>query len=511
MTEIRKPTRSGGRRARHAHRAAPPTINPAPRGASGGQYAPLTDAEVGAIYDTALRLLAELGMGEVPGRLRRDLIAAGAQTRDDGRVTFPNALVEDAIAQACTKFVFHGRDDARSIEVGGDAVHFGTGGAAVQTLDLDTGLYRPSTLRDLHDFTRLQDTLDNVSWFTRCCVATDLPDEWSLDLNTAYALMKNTTKPVATAFTLAPHVAPLVEMFDMASGGQFAKRPFVKAHISPVISPMRYGEDAVDVVYECIRHNVPISCITAAQSGATAPATLAGFLAQSLAETLASLVMVHAIRPGYRMVFSNWPLVIDLRTGAFAGGGGEIALLNAASAQISNWLGLLSGVACSMTDAKAIDAQYGVEKGITALAAGLAGGNLIYESSGMTASLLGASFEAFVIDDEMHSAIYRMLRGVEVSDEALAFDTICQAVLGEGHFLGADATLRAMERDYYYAPHADRDQPIAWAEAGAPDLWQRANATARDILAQHHPSCLTGDQAAGIRSRFGSGLLNMTP
>ena len=93
----------------------------------------------------------------------------------------------------------------------------------------------------------------------------------------------------------------------------------MKAHISPVISPMRYGEDAVDVVFACIEHGIPMSCITAAQAGATAPAPLAGFLAQSLAETLASLVMVHAIRPGHPMVFSNWPFVIDLRTGAFSG------------------------------------------------------------------------------------------------------------------------------------------------------------------------------------------------
>jgi trimethylamine--corrinoid protein Co-methyltransferase len=84
--------------------------------------------------------------------------------------------VEDAIARAAKRFVLHGRDPARSIEVGGDRVYFGTGGAAVQTLDLDTGLYRPRPWPDLHDFTRLQDTLANVSWFTRCCVATDVPD-----------------------------------------------------------------------------------------------------------------------------------------------------------------------------------------------------------------------------------------------------------------------------------------------------------------------------------------------
>ncbi len=495
--------RSGGRRDRLVQRAAGPS-NPCPPGQLGGQYRPLSDPELHAIYDTALRLLAELGMGEVPERLTKDMLAIGAVDDGDGRILMPRALVEDAIAAAAKTFVFHGRDETRSIEVGGERVHFGTGGAAVQTLDLETGLYRPSTLADLHDFTRLQDTLDNVSWFTRCCVATDLSDNFELDVNTAFALMRNTTKPVATSFTLAEFVSPIVQMLDIVAGGEglFSKRPFLKAHISPVISPMRFGEDAVDVVYACVEHNIPISCITAAQSGATAPATLAGFLAQSLAETLASLVMVHALKPGFPMVFSNWPLVIDLRTGAFAGGGGEIAVLNAASAQLSNWLGLPSGVAASMTDAKAIDAQYGVEKGITALAAGLAGGNLIYESSGMTASLLGASFEAFVLDNEMHSAIYRTLRGVEVSDDTLGFEAIREAVLGEGHFLGHSQTYAAMERDYFYPQLADRDAPITWEEKGAPDIWARARETARGILETHHPEYLSAEQDRAIRDTF---------
>jgi trimethylamine--corrinoid protein Co-methyltransferase len=293
-------------------------------------------------------------------------------------------------------------------------------------------------------------------------------------------------------------------MLDIAAGGQgaFSERPFLKAHISPIISPMRFGEDAVDVVYECIRHNIPMSCITAAQAGATAPATLAGFLAQSLAETLASLVMVHALRPGFPMVFSNWPLVVDLRTGAFAGGSGETAVLNAASAQLSNWLGLPSGVACSMTDAKAIDAQYGVEKGLTSLAAALAGGNLIYESSGMTASLLGASFEAFVLDNEMHSNTYRALRGIEVSEANLGYEAIVDAVLGDGHFLGGQHTFEAMERDYYYPTLANREEPRTWAQNGALDAWSVANARAKDILEAHHPAYLSADQDRAIRQRF---------
>ncbi len=494
----------GGRKDRLAKRAAKPAVDPCPPGQKGGAYRPLSEADIEAIYETALKLLEHLGMGEVPDRLTRDLVAAGAKATGSGRVTFPSGLVQEAISSAAKNFPLHGRDPSRTIEVGRDQVYFGTGGAAVQTLDIDTGLYRPSTLEDLHNFTRLQDTLANVAWFTRCCIATDVPGDYALDVNTAFALVKNTTKPTATAFTHASHVAPIVEMFDMALGGSgaFAQTPFMKAHISPVISPMRFGEDAVHVVYECIAHNIPVSCITAAQAGATAPATLAGFLAQSLAETLASLVMVHVIRPGHPMIFSNWPLVIDLRTGAFSGGSGETAVLNAASAQLSNWLGLPSGVACSMTDAKALDAQYGAEKGITALAAALGGGNLIYESSGMTASLLGASFEAFILDDEMHSSIYRALRGIEVTQENLGFDAIVEAVLGDGHFLGGAHTLAAMERDYFYPTIADRNEPKTWADEGATDAWTRANTRARQILEEHHPEFLTPEQERDIRKRF---------
>ncbi|MEL6550242.1 MAG: trimethylamine methyltransferase family protein [Pseudomonadota bacterium] len=495
--------RSGGRRNRVKKRAAGPA-NPAPPGQVGGQYRPLTEAAIRAIYDTALRLLSEVGMGEVPLRLQADFLKAGARLDRHDRVLLPEALVKEAVAASPKRFVLHGRDPARSIEVGGDRVFFGTGGAAVHTLDLDTGLYRPSTLADLHDFTRLQDVLENVAWFTRCCVATDVPDNYDLDVNTVYALVRNTTKPVATSFTLAEHIPPIVEMLDIVAGGRgaFSERPFLKAHISPVISPLRFGEDAVDVAYGCIEHGIPMSCITAAQSGATAPATMAGFLAQSLAETLASLAMVHVIRPGFPMVFANWPFVIDLRTGAFAGGGGETAVLNGASAQISNWLGLASGVAASMTDAKAIDAQYGAEKGITALAAALAGGNLIYESSGMTASLLGASFEGFVLDNEMHSSIFRALRGIEVNEDTLGFDAIRETVLGEGHFLGHAQTHAAMERDFVYPKLADRDAPSVWGDGGAQQAWDRAREKAASILATHHPDYLSPGQDADIRARF---------
>ncbi len=500
-----KSKRSGGRASRLAARTMPAAaINPCPQGQTGGQYIPLGAGELIDIVETAYRILAEIGIGEVPAMFEELALSKGAELNHLGRLCFARQMMEDIVDGAAKSFIYFGRDPKHDFEIGGNRVRFGTGGAAVQTLDLETGLYRASTLQDLHDFTRLIDTLDNVSWFTRCCIATDIEDIFELDVNTAYALLAGTTKPVGTSFTLGTHVDPIVDMFDIALGGEglFAKRPFCKAHISPVISPLRYGEDAVEVTLACIKRGVPINAVVAAQSGATAPATLAGMLAQTTAETLAALALVNLLKPGYSMIFSNWPLVIDLRTGAFSGGGGEISVLNAAAAQISNYLGLPSGVASSMADSKAVDAQMGSEKAMSAVAAGLAGANMIYESSGMMASLLGASFEAFVLDNEMLSHVHRMIRGIEVTEETLGFEAIRTAVTGEGHFLGSGHTMDAMQRDYYYPSLADRNDPRSWAETGAPDAWSLARKKAVEILQSHKPQYISKDADRIIRDQF---------
>jgi len=433
----------------HAKRAKAPEINPCPPGARGGQYKPLSDNDIQQIYANALRILSEIGMGESPPALIEQALKEGARQNKAGRLCYPVAMIEETIAGACRNFTMVGRDAKHDFEIGGDKVYFGTGGAAVQTLDLDTRQYRAATLKDLYDFTRLADSLANISWFTRCCVATDVPDLIDLDINTAYALLRGTTKPVGTSFTVAESVDPIIDMFDIAMGGanKFRERPFCKAHIS--------------------------------------------------------LLMVNVFAPGYPMIFSNWPFVIDLRTGSFCGSGGEITLLNAASAQLSNWLDLPSGAACSMSDSKAVDAQMGLEKAMSSLGVGLAGCNMVYESSGMMASLLGASFEAMLIDDEMLSQVYRVLRGIEVNEETLGFAAIEEAVYGEGHFLGSQHTMDAMQRDYFWPTTlSDRQQPAAWEEGGATDMWQRANTRVREILESHKPQYLSDDADRTIRAKY---------
>ena len=505
MDDLKAGNRRGaGRAARHQQRQTSGAIpHPCPPGQKGGSYQPLDAAGVTKIIDQAYRLLSEIGLGDVPAELQELALAKGASLNAHGRLCYSRQMVEDVIDHAPKSFMLYGRDPKHDIEIGHDKVFYGTGGAGVQTLDSQTGLYRASTLQDLYEFTRLADQMDNISWFTRICVATDVPDVFDLDINTVYALIAGTQKPVGTSFSFGSAVAPAIAMFDeaMGSAGAFAKRPCCKVHISPIISPLKYGEDAFEVAKEAIANNMVINAIIAAQSGATAPAPLAGMLAQTTAETLAALMMVNLIQPGYPMIFSNWPFVVDLRTGSFAGSGGEISVLNAAAAQVSNALGLISGVASSMADAKAVDAQMGVEKGISSLAAGLAGANMIYESAGMMASLLGVSFEAMILDNEMLALNQRAIRGIEVNDEALGFEAIQQAVYGDGHFLGGDQTMGAMLRDYYYPSLANRDNPTLWQEKGGQDAWQAASDHYASLKAMPRETYLSRTADEAIRAR----------
>lgn len=230
---------------------------------------------------------------------------------------------------------------------------------------------------------------------------------------------------------------------------------------------------------------------------------MAGTLAQVTAEGLACLAIVNIINPGCPMTFAIWPFISDLRTGPFSGGSGEEALAMSACAQIGRFYDLPTSVAASMTDSKLPDAQAGFEKGITAVTAGLAGANRIPESAaGMLGSLMGCSYEALMIDNDMLGMAQRVVAGIEVNDETLSMDVMRDVALGAGHYLGQPQTLALMETDYLYPELADRSAPGAWEEEGSLDIMARAQQSVKQILSTHYPDHLDAKTDAAIRAKF---------
>ena len=186
-----------------------------------------------------------------------------------------------------------------------------------------------------------------------------------------------------------------------------------------------------------------------------------------------------------------------------SGGSPEQALLSAASAQMSRFYDLTGGTASGMTDSKLPDAQCGMERAYNHALVGNSGANLIYESAGMMASLMGFSLESLLIDNDLIGAVQRTIRGIEVNDETISLDTMRQVCLGgAGHYLGAEQTLKLMQRDYLYPLIGDRSSPNQWAEQGRPDLVERAAGKLRAILASHFPSHIPADVDDAIRQQF---------
>ena len=505
QTKSARPRR-GARAALIAKRKAPlpNELRPVRPGLEGGRYRLLSDADIQKIHHAALEILATIGLGGAIPTCIDAVTQAGGEYRN-GRLFFSQALVEDTLTKAARQFVLHGQTPKHDMEPWGKKIYFGTAGAAVHIVDARTGEYRDSTLADLYAMARLIDALEHIHFFQRPVVARDLSSSFDLDINTCYASIAGTAKHVGTSFIKPEHVDACLQMLHAISGseGAWRARPFVSQSNCFVVPPLKFAEDACACLESAVRGGMPVLLLSAAQAGATSPAALAGTIAQAVAEVLAGLVYINAIKPGHPAIFGTWPFVSDLRTGAMSGGSGEQTLLMAGCAQMAQFYDLTGGVCAGISDAKVPDAQMGFERGYSHALVGNTGANLIYESAGMHASLLGFCLESAVIDNDAIGAALRTVRGIEVNDETLSLDAIRDVCLnGPGHYLGHAQTLGLMQTEYLYPQVADRSSPKEWVENGSPSILDHAVRKTREILDSHYPGHIPDSIDRQLREQF---------
>ncbi len=256
------------------------------------------------IHTAALTVLERTGLTDhTPELLDLVLPKGGARLNDHNRLCFPRALMEDLLAGAAREFYVYargareGKDDMHCT---GQSVYFANSGTAVTTLESDTMSYRPSVLRDVYDFTRLVDELENIHMLGDTVLATDVSDDFTHDMNTVYAMLAGSQKPACLTFRDRSHLPAAIRMFDHASGGEgsFMKKPSVIFGGCPVVSPpLRFGRENLELMIDTAKLGLTVDLAVPPQSGATAPSTLAGTLAQTVAETLACVAIVNLINP----------------------------------------------------------------------------------------------------------------------------------------------------------------------------------------------------------------------
>lgn len=455
---------------------------------------------IAAIHETSLLALESTGIQvELPEALKI-FRKAGARV-EDNIVFFPSSLVEKALAQVPSTILLAASSGTGPLLLDGSRSFAGTGGAAINILDLETCALRPSTLKDVYDIARLVDGLDNIDFFVRPVVARDIPRE-DLDINKYYASLAGTGKHVMGSAYSVESALKIIEMASLVSGGfdNLCENPIISFITSCCLSPLRMDTETLAIMTELVRKNMPVVIGSAPMAGSTSPVTLAGTLAQMNAELLSGIVYSQLVNPGAPVIYGAVPAVADMHTGGFSGGAVEYGMLNSAAAQMARFYNIPVYNSAGVTDSRTPDIQAGYEKGFSLLQAFYSGADLVHHAAGMLDSLKTVAFEQYVIDNDIIKMARRARQGIVIDEERLAL-SIMQKVDHDGTYLTERHTKRYMRREYTFPKLADRDRPRG-KDGEFLNARERAREIARNMLKEVHTQHIPPDIDKEIRKRF---------
>ncbi|MFC2075546.1 trimethylamine methyltransferase family protein [candidate division KSB1 bacterium] len=467
----------------------------------GGQLKLLTDDNIADIHSAALRILQEIGI-KVPHDQALRIYRDGGASVDSAEniVRISRGMVETALAETPAEILLCGRDESNDLLLAGNNVYAGTGGAELSVLDLDTGILRPSTLKDVAGLARLVDALEHIDFYIRPVVARDIPQD-KLDINKYYASLANTSKHVMGNVYHPEKVGEVLNLAALLVGGrpQLRQRPIVSFITSWMSSPLTLNPDVTDILIEIVRQGMPVALSSVAIMGLTSPVTMAGNLSLTHAEQLSGIVLCQLVNPGAPVIYGGCPAVADMRDASFCPGSIERQILNAAVTQLARHVKVPNYNLAGVTDSKIPDVQAGYEKAFGICLAALAGSNYIHHAAGRIKD--GVAYEQYVIDNEIIGMAKRVLRGIRVDDDTLALDQI-RAVGHGGTFIDREHTVKHFRDEFFTPSLSDRNRREDWEKLGSKDGRERARTEATRILIEHQPLPIPMEIDREIRSKF---------
>jgi len=451
-----------------------------------GQIQILSEGEVEQIHGGAIRTLSSVGVVFEDPASREILRAAGAVVEGE-RVCLSESLVESALASGPEHVVLGARSPERSIELGLRRFVTTNGFGTTQVLEPEGKGLRDATAEDLMRLTRLADGLDQVGFCQHQVSPANLPQEL-LDVALAFIVLGNTSKHAHLSMYSARYADEVIALGDIAASGAPADSPGIFSFGCCSVSPLRFPSEATILLRKSAERRLPFLVVSGAVAGVMSPVTLAGSLVVQTAEHLAASVLAQAVRPGAPIAWGSFTSPMDPRTAQQRLGAIELSLLNGATAQMCKRYGVPFGYGTGgVTDSSEIGVQTGIEKGLTTLAAALAGVEVIHDAaSGILASGLVVSYEQMVIDAEMCRTVRRFLEGIRVDDDSLALSAIEDAGPG-GSFLATQHTAHHLRQELLLSD--------LWASGGQQeDLAGRAHERVVSLLASHQPEPLSEKQ-----------------
>ena len=465
-------------------------------------YRALTPNALKQIDQTGRKILERIGIKITDRAFLDEIKKAGARVDyDDMRVRFDGDWLDEIIKRAPSRFTLYSRDGKNDLRLGNGNVYFGNGGRVFRILDMTTGGYRYTLRRDVIYTATLVNNLENIHFYIIACQAHNLPLE-NYHRNDFFHAFNRTTKHVMGGCTDTKGAKQMHELASFIAGGEdnLARKPFVSV-ITNVLSPLTIDDKTIGILKYMTPRGVPVTCAPAPIAGATAPVTLAGTLSQMHAEALAGVAITQVITPGAKVLYGAVPLTMDMRTMEFLMGSVEMGMMNAAAVQLAKLYDLPIYASSGLTESKRPDIQAGFEKTVSSLTVAMSGADFIHLAAGIIDSGNSISYEQYVIDDEILGMTDRILQGIKVNEDTMAFDVIEKVGPG-GNYVTEDHTIDHMMDEFFYPNLSVRCNFDIWEERGRPSMLTQARERVRTILRENQEGVLDQDLISEIHKIF---------
>ena len=455
------------------------------------------DEAIEAMAGATREILARVGVWVDSERAVAALTAAGGAPGPAGRVLLPAAAVERALASVPGEFTLLARDPAKSVPVSPapDATFVHNSGEDPHVADPVTGRSRPATMADqalaarvMHRL-RYPQTVNSLFW------PSDVPAELQ-PLYSYLALALETDKHLGSpCIDYGWQLGPLAAMAEAVTGAARDRLTCaLDVSFSPV-SPLQLGAEVCEGLLEAAGRDVVVEILPCPMGGTTAPASLAGGIAQQHAEVLAGVVLAQAVRPGTPCYAGVRLAPSHPRSGEFLGGAPEGALASLGATQLARRDGLACDCYGPTSGSPVLELQAGLDEALTLVLSSLARPRFLSGCGTMQAT--ASCLEALVVHDQLFAHLFNGLTARAWDDDALAVEAVAEAVLGGKGFLALKHTRRHLRRDVEQPTFGFRAGIDDWLASGRTSLVDEARAKVAELVAGG-PLGLPDDVAAEL-------------
>jgi trimethylamine--corrinoid protein Co-methyltransferase len=371
-------------------------------------------------------------------------------------------------------------------------VYFTPGSAALNILDSSTQEIRKPMTRDYIDYAKVVSQLEYIASQSTAFIPADVHERIS-DSYRLYLSLLYCEKPVVTGAFTVEAFRIMKELQVAVRGGEskLAAEPLTIFSCCPT-SPLKWSGVTSQNVVDCARSSIPVEFISMPLSGFMAPVTLVGTLVQHTAETLSGIVISQLTHPGAPVLYGGSPAIFDVRYETTPMGAIGTQMIDCAYNEIGKYLNIPTQAYISLSDAKMLDAQAGLESSMGATLAALAGINNI-SGPGMLDFESCQSLQKLLLDNEICGMVLRLVRGIQPKDDFPALPRF-EELLKEQHLLISEHTQKYLKEELYL-PGAviDRANRTRWQEEGGLTLPERAQKEVERLIRNYEPSRLSED------------------